>query len=186
MEDPAALFQLEEAYAATLDELVVSDDVGIPPFKQGAALGALRCMYRICHALVDRALPAVEVEAIFSTMPPAPTDAGDILSADLVLRHLPWLYLWAKSLSENDPLFLGMPALAVRFPLSSVGMGALPEPIDISSLKRHKSLWKLYVDRVMERQDDSRLSDPEVNAAVRNALGTHASLSPRMAVAVTA
>ncbi|MEZ0275978.1 MAG: hypothetical protein ACAH88_13815, partial [Roseimicrobium sp.] len=107
-------------------------------------------------------------------------------SADVVLRHLPALYQWAKSLSAADPLVLGMPALAVRFTLSSVGMGALPEPLDITTLKRHESLWRWYIDRVMERQDESRLSDPDVNAAVRDALGTHPSLSSRMAVAVTA
>jgi hypothetical protein len=183
-DDPQAVALLAEVYASTIEELGGSAEA--PEFQPGAALEALRCVYRLCHALVDRALPAGEVEAIFSTIPPAPGNAAEILSADIVLRHLPTIQQWAKSLSPEEPLVAGMPALALRFPLSSVGMGELPMPVDLSLLKQHGGLWRLYLDRVIERQDATRLSDPDVQAAVRDALGSHATLAPRLALAATA
>lgn len=183
--DPQAVTLLEEAYEATIDELR-DDGVQAPEFKPKAALEALRCVYRLCHALVDRALSEGEVEAIFSIIPPAPVDAAEMLSADVVLRHLPAIQQWAKSLSSEDPLVVGMPALGLRFPLSSVGMGELPLPLDLTLLRHHPGLWRLYIDRVIERQDTSRLTDPDVKAAVRDALGSHPILAPRLAMAATA
>lgn len=186
--DPRAALLLEEAFAAHLDDLadLGTDPHQHPPFKQDVALEALRCLYRICHALVDRALPAGEVEAIFTSMPPDPIDAGDMLSADVALRHLPTIHRWAKSLNADDPLLSGLAAIGLRFPLSSVGMGPLPLPLDLSLLKRHPQIWRLYIDRVIERQDESRLTDSEVKAAVRDALGAHHSLAPRLALAAAA
>jgi hypothetical protein len=186
--DPAATLLLQEAFVACLDELadLRADQYQHPSFKPDLALDALRCLYRICHALVDRALPAGEVEAIFSAMPPAPGDAGDMLSADVALRHLPTIHRWAKSLSADDPLVSGLSAIGLRFPLSSVGMGPLPLPLDLALLKRRPQIWRLYIDRVIERQDESRLADPEVKAAVHDALGAHHSLAPRLALAAAA
>ncbi|QIF04731.1 hypothetical protein G5S37_25425 [Roseimicrobium sp. ORNL1] len=179
---------LQEAFTAHLDDLadLGTDQHQHPPFKPDVALDALRCLYRICHGLVDRALPAGDIEDIFSDMPPAPVDAGDMLSADVALRHLPTIHRWAKSLSADDPLVLGLSAIGLRFPLSSVGMGPLPLPLDLAPLKRHPQIWRWYVDRVIERQDESRLTDPEVKAAVRDALGAHHSLAQRLALAAAA
>lgn len=181
--DSQAALLLQEAFAAHLDDLADLGADQLPPFKPDVAMEALRSLYRICHALVDRALPAGDVEAIFSTMPPAPVDSGDMLSADVALRHLPTIHRWAKSLSAGDPLVAGLSAIALRFPLSSVGMGPLPLPLDLAPLKRHPRLWRLYIDRVIERQDESRLTDPELKAAVRDALGAYHSLAPRLALA---
>ncbi|RBP36331.1 hypothetical protein DES53_11720 [Roseimicrobium gellanilyticum] len=183
-DDPQAVMLLHEAYQVAIDEWI--DDSAAPEFQPGMALEALRCLYRLCHALVDRALSADEVEAIFSLTPTAPANAAEMLSADVVLRHLPALQQWAKSLSSEDPLLVGMPAFGMRFPLSSVGMGELPLPVDLTILKGHQGLWQLYIDRVIERQDASRLTDPEVKAAVRDALGSHSTLAPRLALAATA
>ena len=182
--DPQAVILLEEAFAAVLDELRDSS-VPNPEFHSKVALEALRCVYRLCLALVERAMSEGEVLAIFSAIPAEPATAGEILSADVVLRHLPVIQQWAKSLSPHDPLVQGMPALGVRFPLSSVGMGELPLPVDLTLLKRHRGLWHLYIDRVIEHQDASRLADPEVKAAVRDALGSHVTLAPRLALAAT-
>jgi hypothetical protein len=184
--DPGATLLLQEAFAARLDDLADLGTDRALPFKPDLALDVLRCLYRICHALVDRALPAGEVEAIFADMPPAPVDVGDILSADVALRHLPTIHRWAKSLSADDPLVAGLSAIGLRFPLSSVGMGPLPLPLDLAPLKRHPCLWRLYIDRVIERQDESRLPDPDLKAAVRDALGAHHSLAPRLALAAAA
>ena len=88
----------------------------------------------------------------------------------------------AKSMSSGDPLVSGLEDAARRFPLSGVGI-ALEEPLpDVSALKRHPGLWRLLIDRVIERQDVSRLADPVVRTAVADALGEHAlRLAPKLA-----
>jgi hypothetical protein len=70
--------------------------------------------------------------------------------------------------------------VAGRFPLSSVGIAIDPPP-DLALLRRYEGLWQLYIDRVTERQDLSRLRDPSVSAAVRDVLGLHSHLAPQLA-----
>ena len=45
-------------------------------------------------------------------------------------------------------------------------------------------LQRLYIDRVLDRGDKSRLSDPRVAEAIRAVLGNHPELSAKMAAAV--
>ena len=155
------------------------------PWQPQVAAEALQYFYRLCQALVDRAMTDEQVTALCATVP-APSNApGDVLAADLTLRHLPELYGMAKSMSSGDPLVKGIEEAARRFPLSSVGI-ALKEPLpDISALQRHAGLWQLYIDRVIERQDVSRLADEHVRLAVADALGEHArQLAPKLAAAL--
>lgn|GEM_PF-2306480 len=155
------------------------------PWQPQVAAEALQYFYRLCQALVDRAMTDEQVRALCAAVP-APSNApSDVLAADLTLRHLPELYGMAKSMSSGDPLVSGIEEAARRFPLSSVGIalkGPLPEVV---ALQRHAGLWRLYIDRVIERQDVSRLVDEHVRLAVADALGEHAlQLAPKLAAAL--
>ncbi len=146
-----------------------------------AAVNALHYLYRLCQALVDRAMPDEQVGGMCAAMPMAPSSPGEALSLDVALRHLPELHAMARSMSGSDPLVAGIEQAAKRFPLSSVGI-ALKEPPDFMPLRRHAGLWQLYIDRIIERQDASRLNDPHTSLAVADALGEHAfSLAPKLA-----
>ncbi|WP_395743691.1 hypothetical protein [Prosthecobacter sp.] len=150
-------------------------------WRPESAVNALHYIYRLCQALVDRAMPEEEVHRICAALPLAPSSPDEVMSQDLTLRHLPELHAMAKSMSESDPLVSGIEAAAKIFPLSSVGI-ALPQPPDLTAIRRHESLWRLYIDRVIERQDASRLDDEPTRLAVADALGAHAlSLAPRLA-----
>jgi|JI8StandDraft_1071087.scaffolds.fasta_scaffold211742_2 hypothetical protein len=153
-------------------------------YQPDIAFAAACYLYRLCLALTDRAMSEEQVHAWTAAMPPIPSTADELLSADLVLRHLPEIHLLASRMSATDPLVAGIETAASRFPLSSVGI-TLPHLPDLTNLKRHPALWQLYVDRIIERQDASRLADHEVRLAVADALGEHAlSLAPKLAVAL--
>jgi hypothetical protein len=44
-----------------------------------------------------------------------------------------------------------------------------PQHVDV--IVQHPGLLKLYVDRIMAKNDKSRVGDPRINTAVRAALG---------------
>jgi hypothetical protein len=167
-------------FEETQEDLV--GDLADLKWEPQTAVEALRYFYRICQALVDRAMSDEEVTSLSSALPAVPSTAGEILAADMTLRHLPDLHAMAKSMSSGDPLVTGISQAAQRFPLSSVGI-PLEDPLpDGSPLQRHAGLWRLYIDRIIERQDVSRLGDERVRLAVVDALGEHAlKLAPKLA-----
>lgn len=177
-EDEAAR-QLAAVFATVVEDLPGADAAALV-FSREAALPAMRFVYRLCLTLADRAMTDAQVRAVCTVMPMQPVTADELLSADLALRHLPEIHRMARSLSDSDPLIQELELVARRFPLSSVGI-ALKEPPDLALVQRSDSLWRLYLDRVLERQDVSRLASPAVRVAVRDALGMHPQLAPKLA-----
>lgn len=171
--------QLAAVFATVVEDLPGTDAASLV-FSREAALPAMRFVYHLCLTLADRAMTEAQVRAVCTVMPMQPMTAGELLSADLALRHLPEIHRMARSLSDSDPLIQELELVARRFPLSSVGI-ALKEPPDLALVQRSDSLWRLYLDRVLERQDVSRLASPAVRVAVRNALGMHSQLAPKLA-----
>jgi hypothetical protein len=103
-------------------------------------------------------------------------------SVDLTFRYLPGLIKLARSASQRDPLLTHLARWAVEWPLSSVGMAVIG-PVQIGPWARDPCLLGLYVDRVIERCDASRLSDEHVREAVQQAVGLFPELAPKMAAA---
>jgi hypothetical protein len=148
------------------------------------ATTALQFLYRLCQALADRSLTDADVQAISESMPRLPETAEDILSADLALRHLPGVYRLARSISETDPLIICLERVATSFPFSSVGIPTHLPP-DLSLIQLHPALWSLYLDRILEAQDETRVAHPAVLSGIRDALGMHTTLAPRLAAKIT-
>lgn len=169
---------LEAAFRAALEELPGERDVSIN-YMPSAGVAGMHYLYRLCLALADRSLTEEEVQGVCAAMPAAPVTADEVLSVDLALRYLPEIYRMARAISDTDPMISGLERVATSFPLSSVGID--PHlPADLTLLQRHPSLWGLYLDRVLERQDESRLSHPAVQRGIRDALGMHGGLAPRL------
>jgi hypothetical protein len=101
--------------------------------------------------------------------PPAPA-ASRHYSVDVVFRLLPDLWGLARAVSERDPLMNHLRTLATAWPLSSVGVPNVVE-CDVSVIRGHASLLRMYADRVIAWQDVSRLDDPRVRATIREAIG---------------
>jgi len=150
-----------------------------PPLDVVIASAAAQTLYRLCQCLVYRELMPEQALAQGDRLPDAPRTASAHYSADLTLRFLPDAWRLAKETAEGDPLVTTICELAARWPLSSVGIPDLPAPA-IDGIAEHPALLALYVDRIIERRDRSRLSNPRVRDAFLTAIGAHRELAPEL------
>lgn len=155
-----------------------------PPVSLPVARWAARVVWNACQALAHRALPADAVARALEAPCPAPPSPATALSADLVLSILPDLVRLARGLPDDDPARAGLVRLGRAWPLSSVGAPLGPGPFDVDAFVHDPSLRALYVDRILARADTSRLGDPRVDEALREALGARPDLCPAVARAL--
>lgn len=154
-----------------------------PPFSIECGRWALRSFAFACQALVYREIDVAMLARRFAVVcPPAPA-ASRHYSVDVVFRLLPDLWGLARAVSERDPLMNHLRTLATAWPLSSVGVPNLVG-CDVSVIRGHAGLLRMYADRVIAWQDVSRLDDPRVRAAIREAIGHFDTLAPTVAAAL--
>ncbi|MBI2192953.1 MAG: hypothetical protein HYU36_13315 [Planctomycetes bacterium] len=156
-----------------------------PELSLPAAQWAATTLYKACQLLVYRDLDAEAVRQAFSQPCPEAPGPRTAYSVDMTFRYLPDLITLARAAAEKDSLVAELLALARNWPLSSVGVKNLGD-IEVSALLDDSSLRQLYVDRILERRDTSRLADPRVRAAIQEALGAFPDLSPEMVKALAA
>jgi hypothetical protein len=157
---------------------------GSPPaFHMETALAAAEMLYHACRCLVYRNLdPAGELASDLKAGSVRRV-AADHYSADVVYRYLPDLWRLTRELPPNDPLAPRVQDLATRWPLSSVGIDGLP-PLEIDEFAGDSSLLLLYIDRIAERKDRSRLNDPRIRDALRSVCGLYPDLIPELTSAI--
>jgi hypothetical protein len=155
-----------------------------PPLLWEVTQWAAERLYRACQFLVYREIGADEVRADSAVKCPAPPSPATCYSADLVLRYLPDVFALARGIAREDPLVDGLLELARAWALSSVGVPDVGE-VDVTPFVRHAGLRRLYVDRIITRDDRSRVGDAEIAQAVREAVGAFPSLCPGIWAALT-
>jgi hypothetical protein len=183
---PAVPIGPEEVYDA--QQVLIEFEVeyrlalaNVPPaFELQIGCEAALSLYRVCQCLVYRDLDLQQV----LPEPPSDNGAGNSAAAhystDVTLRFLPDAWRLARDASENDPLVSFLLKTAGRWPLSSVGIpGTSIGSID--GFADNPTLLALYVDRIIERRDQSRLDDPRVREAILRAIGAHDELAPELA-----
>ena len=181
--DPRPLDGADEAVRA-LDRLIRPTLAYDPPaLSLAAGAWSLHRLYGACQALAYREIEPEAVREMLVAPCPLPPSASVCYSVDLAFRVLPDLTLLARGIARDDPLVAGLQALARAWPLSSVGMADVG-PVDVEPFIGHASLRREYADRVIERSDLSRLIDPRVGEAVREALGAFTDLAPKIAAAM--
>jgi hypothetical protein len=185
-ETPAELGQAA-AILAEMEREARLEAPGDPPaYAPDLGLWAALTLYRASQAFVHRELGSDDVHRLLSAAPPIAQDpASAAWSADLALRWLPDLVACARGVSEDDPLVLRLLALARDWPLSSVGVRGL-DRLAPGAAAEHPTLLRLYIDRILDRRDASRLADPRVAEAARVAIGAHPELAPEIAAALAA
>ena len=151
-----------------------------PQLSLSAALWGATMLYRSSQFLVFRELGADLVKKTLSSRCPERPSPETSYSVDLTFRYLPDLVSLARGIAEDDPLVGGLLVLARTWPLSSVGILGVGD-VDVSPFMPHPSLRQTYVDRILERRDLSRLSDPRVREAAQEALGLFTDLCPTVA-----
>jgi hypothetical protein len=155
-----------------------------PQLDLPAAVWAVGLLLGACQALVYRELDEAWVRAALAVPCPGQPSPSLCYSVDLAMRRLPDVHSLARGLAETDPLNDALTTLARAWPLSSVGVRLdSSEPPDTASFINDASLRRLYADRIIERADVSRLTDPLAAEAVREALGAYPGLAPPAIVA---
>jgi MoxR-vWA-beta-propeller ternary system domain bpX4 len=155
-----------------------------PPFDAEAGARAAACLCLICQSIVHREIDERTVASRLAAC--GLLDAGGHkdsaavhYSVDLTLRFLPQLLERAARMTASDPLIPVLLQLARTWPLSSVGMAGT-EPVELPPALNHSALWRMYIDRIMERKDTGRLNLPAVRAAVHSAIGPFPALAPEL------
>lgn len=164
--------QLLQIDARVRDEFPAgAPEIGLP-----SALWAAALLYRGCQAFAYRDMSAELLEEALSIPCPEQVDASVLYSVDLTWRYLPDLRAMARGFSPEDPLVKALDGLAARWPFSSVG---LPVPIetDVEPILDHPCLRRVYVDRILARQDHLRAKHPRVRDAIREAVGDFPALA---------
>jgi len=154
--------------------------LALPEFTPAAALWAARLFYNLCQFTVCRDIGEERVVAACRVSCPSPRGPETDWSVDLVLRHLPQLFQFARHLSNADPLVHQMREIAITWPLSSVGIAGL-ENVHVDSFISHAGLRRLYADRIILEGDTCRLGDGRVDEMLRGDFGVHRELAPALA-----
>lgn len=150
-----------------------------PGLSRPAMLWGARCVRRAASLLSYREIDADRMRSNLAEPCPEPPTASVVYSVDLCLRFLPDLMRLARAASPDDPLVAILKLWGEQWPLSSVGMAVtVSGPLDWLS---EPCLRQLYVDRIVAEQDESRLADEATRQAVRQTLGRHHQLAPKLA-----
>ncbi len=152
--------------------------------REGLLWGAL-AVHHAASLLTYRDASAQQLHRILAGDGPVDQSAAVAYSVDLTLRFLPDLVRLARAASPGDPLVGVLLAWAGRWPLSSVGIkdvvvsgacGWLDDPC----------LRQMYADRILAEQDLTRLTELRARDAVRESLGRHSELAPKVAASFMA
>ncbi len=151
-----------------------------PAFQMDAAIWAARLMYRLCQCAVCRDLGEVTIRAACDLSCPGPVGPARAWSVDLLLRNLPALWRWVRRQSHLDPLVVALEMVGKAWPMSSVGMPACGGG-SIEEFEADPTLLRLYADRIEAEGDLTRLGVTAVDRIIRNDVGVHRALAPRLA-----
>lgn len=151
-----------------------------PTFEEAVALRAAVWLYAACLCYADRSIGHKEVEQMLQPLHFPEVGAEAHYAADLIFRHAPALHALAGGLDKEDPLLVALVRLGWQWPLSSPGLSMwrqAPAPPDLSVIRSHEGLWRLYLDRVVLNSDRARLADSFTRQAARASLGDHPELA---------
>lgn len=175
--DSVAVADEEEVIRVVLEtgDLVARRDFpgDAPPFSMAAARWAASAFQAACGFLIHRDAGQEQLEQVLRRRCPEAISPSVCYSVDLTFRYLPDLVRMARAASSQDPLVVEALQWCREWPLSSVGVSGVLEggTIDISAFAAEPGLMTIYVDRIIERKDMSRLGDPQVIEALRRTVG---------------
>jgi hypothetical protein len=156
-----------------------------PELSIDAAVWALEFIENACRFLVYRELDETIIADRLRANCPVRRAVSRTYSVDLLLRYLPDVTRMAKGVGENDPLVKHLQQAAADWPLSSVGTAVIAcDSEELELILADPSLCQLYVDRIIQRTDLSRLAPTAVRDAITAAFGVHASLGPEITRAI--
>jgi hypothetical protein len=142
-----------------------------PEFNTGAAIWALKVLYRIMQFMVYREFDEETVVRTLQIPFPYDVNPSSVYGVDLFFTHLQDIHTFSKGLSQNDPLVKCIEHHARNWPLSSVGMGISTEGLQTDSIVSSACLKQVYVDRILKSKDFGRLDRPELVECAKISVG---------------
>ena len=158
---------LEQVYQEDIIELPGA----APAFFAESALWASNYFYRAVQLAVMRDANEETMKEQLNSFT-GEMNPESIYSADLALRYLSSLLDLAKGLAPADILVQDLKRVAVQWPFSSVGI-ELDEPVNNDIILSHPSLRQAYIDRIIERKDKKRITDPSIVTYIKESTGQY-------------
>ena len=146
-----------------------------PEFDAEAAIWGAKVLFLLSSMTAFREIEVSEVEAGFQYELPNSESAAAHFSADLALYYLPDLQEIVMQIADGDPLLGLIDKVALKVPLSSVGMKLSRMP-DLTPIYEHVGVEQYHAERVESRVDNERYSVPEVESFIRKLSGNYPSL----------
>ena len=171
--------QLEPDYRLSLP-------ANLPVFSARNATSAAVFLYYASQFVLKRELDEAGTSQILDSVTSDFFEIADsessIYSVDFMLRFLPDLYAIAKKKSDVDVLVNYLVKVAARWPLSSVGMGGLANDENLTDrwvevIKKSSFLSRMYIDRIVAKQDITRIEVPWVRELLIAEMGIHIGLA---------
>jgi hypothetical protein len=152
-----------------------------PPFYAEAAVWAAVRFYQASQYSVFRdegpefAFEPLNLASELGKLPSAH------YSVDLIFRFLPDLVRHVRAAASADPLVDELLSWGRQWPLSSVGIAGVEveaASVDLAAVLSSPGLLQMYVDRIIDRRDNSRIGHHAVRQALAAAIGLHPELAP--------
>lgn len=189
----------EDAIAA-IDDATRRDAPGrLPVVDLDAAKWAFCQLHAASRLSVDRSIRESELgrelseasiligEVRVRPTPPSGPGPGVAYSVDLAFRYLPDLHRLVERRLRDDPLLREIRHLTREWPLSSIGVPDVEVPRErLDTLRRDPALRRVYIDRVIDRRDATRLDVAWVRDGVLAAFGAALPVPPDFAKALAA
>src|SRR6056297_1015451 len=148
---------------------------GTPPaLDPEAALWGLQVFCWAGQMVFDRHETRTTLPDHLSRQGPSGQHAADHWSVDIVLRFWPDLCNRARQIAGTDPLHETLAGGAAEWPLAAVGMDVDIPTDRLQTVLAAPTLRRIFVDRVVERQDARLAANREVRMILNDDAGAHA------------
>ncbi|MES2775512.1 MAG: hypothetical protein V4722_15155 [Bacteroidota bacterium] len=144
-----------------------------PVYDGAAALWGAKTTYNICQLILCREHKVAELPGILPAFT-GPITAGTILSADLCLRLLPQVLADTRHIDPEDSLVELAENILQQWHYSGIGYSLPVEKMEWEPVLSDNCLFQLYADRVIEKKDQQRATQPMLNQKIRAAMGIYA------------
>jgi len=144
-----------------------------PALDPAAAAWAAKTVYISAQLLLYREHKEADLEALLPGYAAALTP-GAVLSADLVLRFLPYVINHLKVIDPEDKLIEVLEAHLITWHYSGIGYTLPEERLEFSVVTTDRCLLQLYTDRVIEKKQQQLATHPAIIQNIQASLGLHA------------
>lgn len=154
------------------DYELVSYPYQVPAFDEKAALWSAYVLYFSCQFILHRKQLPEEFEGIFPKYSVV-IDASAMLSADLLLRFLPIIIEKLKDIDDEDELIPFLEKLLSPWYYSGIGYDLADSNKNIASVLNNQCMLQLSVERIIEKQDQVRAINKNIQPYIKANLGIH-------------